>query len=163
MGVLPEILKGLSCPKPKRRSGNSFQPAIDVPRQNLISCVIAPSTKILYSFSDTSLNNSFHQVQLQIQTMWDFIAQHISSHTHHCESCCRFLRLSFTILSAMCPNTTNPRQDILSIFYIASTTILIPFYCQPCAPLPLQSHRIEPSAAFELKSIFTTHSFPLIF
>ncbi|AES95227.1 hypothetical protein MTR_5g023160 [Medicago truncatula] len=31
-GVLPEILEGLSCPKPKRGFGNSFQPAIDAPR-----------------------------------------------------------------------------------------------------------------------------------
>nr|CAB3469526.1 unnamed protein product [Digitaria exilis] len=34
---------------PKRGFGNSFQPAIDAPRYNLTSCVIAPSAKMLSS------------------------------------------------------------------------------------------------------------------
>ena len=43
-GSLPEILSGLKGPK--RGFGNSFQPAIDAPRYNLTSCVIAPSAKM---------------------------------------------------------------------------------------------------------------------
>ena len=43
-GALPEILSGPGGPK--RGFGNSFQPAIDAPRYNLTSCVIAPSAKM---------------------------------------------------------------------------------------------------------------------
>ena len=43
-GALPEILCG---PGPQRGFGNSFQPAIDAPRYYLMSCVIAPSAKMI--------------------------------------------------------------------------------------------------------------------
>ena len=42
--AFPEILSG--PPGPLRGFGNSFQPAIDASRINLMNCVIAPSAKI---------------------------------------------------------------------------------------------------------------------
>ena len=44
--AFPEILSG--PPGPLRGFGNSFQPAIDASRINLMNCVIAPSAKITF-------------------------------------------------------------------------------------------------------------------